>query len=454
MHMTSRRTFLSGLASSCVAASGGSLWAGDARKCRLTFGVVSDIHLRYEAKALEKAFRRFDAELCDGVVIAGDLADSGLLSQLKLLAATWNKVFPGDRSAATGRPVERLFVLGNHDYEGVKYGYAAHLREKGIDIDPDIMARMGFAKAWKEAFGEEFAPIWKKSVRGFAFYGAHWLDGRASPAGLKEFFEREAPGIDRSRPFFYVQHAHPKGTCYGKAAWGVDNGVSTKILSAFPNAVAFSGHSHCTLADERSVWQGAFTSIGASSMRYIGRGYRGEGSSFTVAKSGPGCFLTRDGNEGMVVRVYDGGLEVLRLDFVRDQELGLPWSIPLPAAKGSPFEFAARSRVLGTPAFAKGAAVGCECLKEGLLLRIPPAAAGTGRAFSYNVDGDGFRQMRFLSRTFYMPAGCDTMDTECLIPHGAIPAGLAALRVSPANCYGDAGEAMSVLLPGKDKEGT
>lgn len=41
--------------------------------------------------------------------------------------------------------------------------------------------------------------------------------------------------------------------------------ASTILSGAF----AFSGHSHTSLTDERSVWRGAFTSIGTSSLSYV-----------------------------------------------------------------------------------------------------------------------------------------------------------------------------------------
>ena len=44
----------------------------------------------------------------------------------------------------------------------------------------------------------------------------------------------------------------------------------TDTLSAYPNAVAFSGHSHWTLNDERSIWQGAFTAVSVPSLSCTG----------------------------------------------------------------------------------------------------------------------------------------------------------------------------------------
>jgi hypothetical protein len=78
---------------------------------------------------------------------------------------------------------------------------------------------------------------------------------------------KDGKKIDPSLPFFYVQHPHLKDTCYGPWAWGHDAGITTKTLSAYPNAIAFSGHSHYSLTDERTIWQGAFTSVGTGSFR-------------------------------------------------------------------------------------------------------------------------------------------------------------------------------------------
>ena len=43
---------------------------------------------------------------------------------------------------------------------------------------------------------------------------------------------------------------------------------STRVLSALPNAVAITVHSHRPLTDDFAVWRGAFTSVAAASLNY------------------------------------------------------------------------------------------------------------------------------------------------------------------------------------------
>ena len=290
--MLTRRWFIGGAASfgafgGCRFFKGNGFAAGAPD---VTFGVVSDIHIYKRAQpgdpeltqANELTFVRtlewFRDQGVDGVIIAGDMADSGAIEQLQIVADAWNRVFPGDR-APDGRRVERLFVYGNHDLGGVPYarGFYKGLSEKEIAakiIYPDPKA------VWEKIFHEPFEPIWTKDVKGYRFVGAHWWSQMGCRGkdetfndGIADWYAAHAKEIDPARPFFHIQHPHPKDTCYGAWAWGRDIGLSTKALSAFPNAVAFSGHSHYPLTDERSVWQGAFTSVGTSSLRYMASGY-------------------------------------------------------------------------------------------------------------------------------------------------------------------------------------
>ena len=93
----------------------------------LVLGIVTDIHLSIGRSngafvfAGEATFRStlewFRDRGVDGVVICGDMADNGLVEELQAVARVWYEVVPNDL-APDGRRVERLFVYGNHDYEG------------------------------------------------------------------------------------------------------------------------------------------------------------------------------------------------------------------------------------------------------------------------------------------------------------------------------------------------
>ena len=75
------------------------------RKPNMTFGVVSDIHIRiapdgngirpsHDCSAFIHALEWFRDQKVDAVMVAGDLADTGLVKELEAIAAAWRKVFP------------------------------------------------------------------------------------------------------------------------------------------------------------------------------------------------------------------------------------------------------------------------------------------------------------------------------------------------------------------------
>ena len=235
--VVSRRSFLGG-AFSLGALSGcrafiapAGFFSGDG--ANLVLGVISDIHVDCgrgdfkkfgDTAQFERTLRWFDAQGVDGVIVAGDMADNGMINQLACVGEAWFRVFPDGRSDRDGRKVEQLFVYGNHDYEGqhydkfdVRYFEKKSFEAAQIARDP--------AKAWKLAFHEDYSPIWFKTVKGYQFVGAHWHFGKDSWDGIpavEPWFKEHAAELDRTKPFFFIQHPHPKDTVYGEDAWGAD----------------------------------------------------------------------------------------------------------------------------------------------------------------------------------------------------------------------------------------
>ena len=358
---------------------------------RLRFGVVSDLHVRettgkHGTEIVDKAFAWFRDRGVDGVVIAGDIADDGLVSQLQLVADSWNRAFPGGKGLG-GKPVERLFVYGNHDLEGLAYN-------KSLKPAPEDVIVNDRAAAWKRVFGEPYAPIWKKTVKGYTFIGAQWgnWDGNKE---VEPYMAGHAAELRGDRPFFFIQHPHPKDTCHGPWAWGHDNGCSTRALSQFPNAVALSGHSHHPLTDERSIWQGSFTSIGTGSLRYVGSVFGRENagpSSNDDFKQMPGLG-SMEGKNGLLFSVYNDRIVVERLDFVNDGKLGADWVIPLPTAKSRPFDFKTRAAAAAAPRFPEGAKVTVDGPADGKDRKGRPAKQFTV-SFPAAMIGEGLTRAR------------------------------------------------------------
>ena len=500
----SRRWFIGGAASfgafgGCRFFSGNGFSSGEPR---LRFGVVSDIHIAFRAGPGEaetqrnneltfvRALEWFRDQGVDGVVVAGDMADHGIVDQLAMVAEAWNRVFPGDR-APDGRRVERLFVYGNHDLGGVPYAKGMFKGKSDAEIAAEIIYPDPKA-AWERVFHEPFEPIWTKEINGYRFVGAHWWSsqgcrgkGEKFNDGVADWYAAQAKSIDPSLPFFHIQHPHPLDTCYGPWAWGRDIGLSTKALSDFQNAVAFSGHSHYPLTDERSVWQGAFTSVGTSSLRYTGMPYNefpGEGfvNSSTggpgareaeAAKLQPRLPNPYDCRQGMLWSVYGDRIVARRREFMSGLDVGEDWVLPLPSAEPRPFAFAERAKKIGRPKFKEGAALRIERVKaktrgakskgkapeiksaekDCIRVVVPAAAAKDGaRVYYFEVaakpSGGGKPVVRrALAEGFNHGAAHPraSAETECLFAVDELPKGAVRFEAAPVNCFGRAGRPLA-----------
>ena len=455
-----RRTFLDGAFSFGLLSAGGcvfraptGLLSGDG--ANLTLGVISDIHVSEgrgdfrkfgDAAQFEKTLRWFDEQGVDGVILAGDMADNGMLNQLEQVGAAWFRVFPNGKSMRDGRPVEQLFVYGNHDFEGQTYDkYDVRFFEKAsfeaqwIRRDP--------AKAWRDVFHEDYAPIWFKTVKGYQFVGAHWSLGPNAWSGIPEvetWFRDNAAKIDRTKPFFFIQHCNPRDTVYGSDCWCPDAGYATRALSAFPNAIAFAGHTHNSLTDERSIWQGAFTSVATSSLRYGGDG-------------NVDCWAQR---QGMLAKVYDDRVVLMRRDFLHDKSLGDDWVIPLPACRGNevrPFAFETRAKKNLPPEFAAGARLAVARKEAGWLLTIPAANAATTRSFRFEIatglkDKNGKPVvLRPWDEKYNLPREMAGAPTKYLVKDEILPKGadgsplVPKFVVTPLDSFGNRGKSLAHL---------
>jgi predicted phosphodiesterase len=456
-YLSTRKSFLGslGLVAGCSVL--GTRFSGEPD---VRFGVLSDVHLKTpgDEDTLVAAFTYFRDNGADGVIIAGDIADTGRISELKRCVDAFNLVFPGGKRPDGGK-VEKLFVYGNHDLWGCHWSKKHNpedARRDGIGWDEKSPARV-----WEEVVGEPYSDFWIKNIKGFTFVGAHWTRSDQFD-GLGDFLKAHAKEIDPSKPFFYTQHAHPKDTCIGPWAWGRDNGASTNALSLYPNAVAFSGHSHYPLTDERSVWQGAFTSINTASLRYCshdyslreniggnGHGFRNENRKHLMDK-----LETGDSRHGMLVSVYGNNLVIERRDFVSGMSLGDDWVISVPCRED--MSFAARAAERSAPQFAADAKL--SVTREGNLLKLSfPRAKPVKkcRVFEYEVtatlledDVDLVQvQRRVFDPLFYKAEGASDISASCVLSLAEIPIkGNTVFSVRPMDCFGLKGKALTSVF--------
>ncbi len=390
--MLSRKHFLSSLAA--AGAGVRRVLAETGEKPIVKFGVMSDSHVTVDpatAEPLRRIFRHMSEEGVDAVLHAGDICEVGSLSELEHVQAAWNWAFPGGMNAA-GRKVVPFFVFGNHDYRAASY-----MRKKAV-TDADRAGGILYNKdrAWRILTGRPFpGEIFSEDINGITFVGAHW----SHESGIVEWFKSHRP--DPGKPVFYVQHPHPKGTCFGP--WVSGGGASREMLVPYPNLFSFSGHSHVTVSDDRAIWQGGFVSMGAGSARIVSIGRRTGYENMSMKPWPEGVIRhmpsARVGRawQASIVTVYANRVEVTRRDYMYGESIGEPWLMDFPFRHdpGSPYLVADSARA---PQFPEGAKVTVseqegprqpDRVNEMQMRVVVPAAIGDGpyaRVFYYRVE--------------------------------------------------------------------
>jgi len=465
---TTRRGFLGGAfaALGTAALPCGAFGAGEDRLLRL--GVFSDAHVGLEnrpdgapfdtARNLGNVLRWMDAQGVEAIAFCGDMAHSGLIDEFRKFAAVWKSVFPGDRGG-DGRKVEKLLITGNHCIGGWpgRWKDASDAQQRAERFDyGDNPERL-----WPELFGEPWAPVWHKRVKGLDFVGMHWFYPKPPAAELVRSLK---PKLDPTHPFFYLQHAHPTGTCHGSYSTSTDKGFAGAFLKDIPNAVAITGDSHGALTDERFVWQGAYTSISAGCI--IEGGGQMEVYANCNAMWHPDWYRrvmkpldTKDGAGCLIIDVYASHLVCHRWSVVSHLPLGADVVVPIPARSNGPLDFSRRAAAVRPPEFAADAMATAVCLPHGtahtmgagcggkpvVAVRFPAARNVSGsRVFDYvvTVRAEGRQPLvrKILADGFNLPEEFSDLPGECLFAADELPHGVPlAITVVPRNCWEQSG---------------
>ena len=392
-----RRSFLKGVLSAggFAAMPFASAAESDAGQENLRIGILADLHLSGKsgaAKKLERAFRIFRRERVDGVLICGDLTHNGLVPQLEELALIWNRVFPGNKGE-DGIHVEKLFHYGDHDTSGHCHGgkpasttkLTVHGKCTEEGLEETVIAPQR-KEVWERIFGEPWAPVVHKNVKGYDFILSQYTaEGHNRALGLEEFMKGFSP--DPCKPFFYSQHRVLRNTVQGPGAWGQDDGSAKKILAGYPNCCAFVGHAHRSAIGEDSIWQGPFTAVQVPSLSCV--------TQERDHANKPNGWLAQ---QGLILSVCQNSMTIRRLDLVHDADLAPMWTIPFEWGK-KPFDFEARRRSAVRPEFPAGAKLDAKiethCGNDGgrqrvLQLQFPVVNGLSGgvRAYDYEVTVD------------------------------------------------------------------
>lgn len=209
------------------------------------------------------------------------------------------------------------------DHQVVKTILDENMKRVGMDGTPVLMSHgnhdvgnADMAKYYGEWFPNATGGFYEKTIDGSTFLvidterysGAQraWLQERLA-------FHAAQPGA-LNEPIFVVGHRPTANTVHDGAQ--ASNAALTQDLSAYPQAVYFSGHSHLNLNDERSIWQGAFTAVNDGSMSYTEVPH----DAYQIYGDALWEEFTIPTAQALYVEVYDDRTEIDRVNFAAEDE--------------------------------------------------------------------------------------------------------------------------------------
>lgn len=380
----------------------------------IRFTVASDVHLKDEGGEAE-AYRlglmiRSSYDIAensssytnlDSVVFCGDITDHGSLTQLQ----KFKDICDENLRSTT----KNMTVLGNHEF-----GYDRPNTVANFENIVGLPAQFHTVINGVHFIGL----IPDRDGGGYTVETQKWLYNQ-----LKEASE-ENP----DNPIFVLQHHHVFGTVYGSLSWGsVDLNV---VLSQFPQVIDFSGHSHYPMNDPVSIWQGAFTALGTSTLSYYEMEY--------FPLTGGQYPSSRNAAQMYVVEVDARGATRIRIfDLLASQFIGETYYIATPADKTT-FAYSPKNRIAKSthPTFAADAKITPEKTQDGSYSIHFPAATDSIVVRQYEVivakqwGGIAFRTTHF-SDYFFTP-----IPTEHNINIGHLESGQTyTATITAANAY-------------------
>ncbi len=283
----------------------------------LRFGAISDNHFDRKrpemAERTRKAFELFKKNKVDFFVDCGDVVDTYQPDMFQLWRKIYLEVFADEKS----RP-DFLMIPAGHDRIGTtwKQGYSDFVKYTGS----------GSVNPVKQVKGYHFVSIAQKE----------------NPEILKKNLA-VAYAASNGKPVFVITHYPPKNTTPGSFGTSGDQHYRN-ILEAYPQAISISGHTHASLYDERSIWQGRFTAVNAGSLAY-----HDVGGTANLATRHPSY-------EASIWDVYKDKIVIRRFNVKDGSEVAadLRWVIALPhRADHTPYSPENRKKAFPVPGFRK-----------------------------------------------------------------------------------------------------
>ncbi|WP_193433113.1 chitobiase/beta-hexosaminidase C-terminal domain-containing protein [Streptomyces luteocolor] len=211
------------------------------------------------------------------------------------------------------------------DHRIVSEIFRANLQRKGMDDTQVLLSngnhdasladiRAHYPRAWFPDSGGGYYESTVGGVRLFTVNTETYNSDSAQRAWLKKrLAELTAEPAHARTPILVQGHRPAPGTAMdGQQA---SNPRLTEDLSAFPQVIYFSGHSHLNINDERSVHQRDFTAVNDGSMSYVemDHGYQ------AVTETGLADRFEAPTAQALFVEVYRDRTQIARVNMAADK---------------------------------------------------------------------------------------------------------------------------------------
>lgn len=298
------------------------------------FAVTSDVHLRengaYESQdrleaVLDTAYgyaeSQTDYNKLDAFFFVGDQTQNGSEVEQTTFFNTVTQKLKGDTIARAVMGNHEYYATGHYSSESMIQGPLNFMEFSGYEDDDAHLVIDGYHYIFASL--DKYRGNTGKENEFLSPTKIAWLKGELDKA--------LADDETGEKPIFVFQHVHASNTVIGSS--GRNGDIALKdLLDDYPNVVDFSGHTHYSLVDPRSIWQGEFTAFNTGSMSYLALDMAGRGGYYNELNENGDLTTTstetgyRNGNMYYICEISaDNQMRVHRYDAIRDEVYGEPY---------------------------------------------------------------------------------------------------------------------------------
>ena len=311
----------------------------------IKIGIISDSQLDKESKHdmvkhfpenLYNSLKVLKNNKIDVLIIAGDTTNNGQIKNYLYFKSIFYSVYNDIK-----KPII-LSLMGNNDYRDTKHSILE--RQKTFY---KYMNSYPYAHYMINNYNFIFWSNDNQNNNDNGVQKYSWIKSTLETARKNKNKEGD--------PIFVITHMPPAGTTYGSEKY--HKGIF-EILKKYPEVICISGHSHYSLKNPKSIWQGDFTVINTQSISYLGldRYYiNSEDVFFNSAKNN---------SMGLIAYLNEENVIFDRIEFSTGETYGERWQINFPIKKSDfIYDFDSRNKKI-KPVFIDSSDIKIEKVSE------------------------------------------------------------------------------------------